>query len=131
MDPLSVLSAAFGAIRIVEAAVLLSNPARKAYYDKLRATKRGESSLLGQNYGSQVATFVTLLLPKTATQYEQIDAEVLHGGDEETLAFRQAITDESNMTAIAVRPQPIFIYPTFLLIADGRALSLRRWQSQH
>lgn len=113
------------------AAVLLSNSTRKAYYAKRRATKRVESSLLDQNYGSLVATFVTVGLPETATRYEQIDAKVLHGGDKETLAFRQAITDESNMTAIAVWPQPIFIYSTFLLIADGRALSLRRWQSQH
>lgn len=128
MDPLSV---AAHAVSIVQAAALLSNSTRKAYYNKRRATKRVESSLLGQNYKPLVATFVTVVWPETATQYEQIDAKVLHGGDEETLAFRQAITDESNMTAIAVRPHPIFIYPTFLLIADGRALSLRRWQSQH
>lgn len=100
MNPLSIAASAVTFLSV-------SNSTRKIYYDLWRETKEAESSLLGKNYGWQVATLITTCFPETATQYEQIDAKVLHGGDEETLAFRQAITDESNMTAVAVRPRPI------------------------
>ncbi|KAI9705105.1 MAG: hypothetical protein M1836_006888 [Candelina mexicana] len=98
MEALSLVS---NAITFVGFAVSVSKLTRKAYYDRVQATKRVESSLLGRNYGSLVAFIVTVCWPETATQYEQIDAKVLHGGEEETLAFRQAIINESNMTAIA------------------------------
>ena len=130
MDPVSAVNVVAVIFNYLQAALLLSKPRRKYYYDIL-AKERAERSLLDQNYGSVVATVVSVSSPEIATQYKQVDTKVLHGGEEETLAFRQAITDESNMTAIAVSPQPTLIYPTSLLIADGRALSLRRWQSQH
>ena len=124
-------SAASAGVTLVLAVGKLSSANYKAFFDTLQATKKAERSLLARNYGSLVATLVTVIAPEIATQYRQIDAEVLHGGEQETVAFRQAITDESNMTAVAVSPQPIFVYPNLLLIADGRAPSLRKWQSQH
>ena len=127
MDSLSRVAGFIGLVQLVA----LLNANRKAYYSIRQATKEVERSLLVRNYGSLVAAFFIVVSPETATQYEQIDAKILHGEEQETLAFRQAITDESNMTAIAVSPPLAFIYPTSLLIADGRALSLRRWQSQH
>ena len=128
MDPLSAVS---GVFTILQATILLSNPTFKAYYDIRQARKGVERSLLGQNYGWLVATFVTVLSPETATQYEEIDANVLQGGDEETLAFRQAITDESNMTAIAVsRSPPLLITTAALLIAKDRVPLLPKSESQ-
>lgn len=63
---------------------------------------RYQQRLLIRNYGLPVGLPVSLLLRDTATQYERIEKDILHGRDADALAFKQAITDECNMTAVAV-----------------------------
>lgn len=59
-------------------------------------------ALLQRSYGYFVALLISTLSPSTATQYERIENLILGGEDENALAFRQAVTDECNMTAVAV-----------------------------
>ena len=65
---------------------------------------RRQKSRIANNYGPFIGTVVTVILRGTATQYERIEKAILYGGDEEALAFRQAVTNECNMTAVAVIP---------------------------
>ena len=60
-------------------------------------------SPLIDKYGLPIGLPVSILLRDTATQYERVERDILHGSNEEALSFRQSITDECNMTAIAVR----------------------------
>lgn len=60
-------------------------------------------SSLKRSYGRTTALLVTALLRDTATQYERVESVILPGEDDDVLAFRQAVTDECNMTAVAVR----------------------------
>lgn len=82
----------------------------------LRAWKRAQEAMIGddgfaslrQSYGwfyvLSYGWFYMLLyaFPDGTAQYEWIKKVILKGKDEHALAFRQAITDECNMTAIAV-----------------------------
>ena len=71
---------------------------------KLARTQRSaEKEALVSNYGHAVGVPVSLLLGNTATQYLRIQRGVLNGDDENAVDFRQAVTNECNMTAIAVR----------------------------
>ena len=63
--------------------------------------------LLGKNYGFVIAFFVSACLPDTASQYERIQNEILRGPKENAMTFRQTVTDECNMTAVAVRLHPL------------------------
>lgn len=63
------------------------------------AVKYGSLSL---NYGPTVALFISTVFPNTATYHERVQRTILDGNDENALAFRQAVTDECNMTAVAV-----------------------------
>ena len=61
--------------------------------------------LLEENHGTWVALLVIYVLPDTATQYERLGKFILepgHEGDHSAIVLRQAVTDECNMTAIAV-----------------------------
>ena len=92
MDPLSIVASTWQAQDI---------------YLRARAERtRRETSLLTKNYGRKTAFVISLLSPQTIRQYEIIDTMVLNGGDEGIRVFRQTITDESNMTAVAVRWNP-------------------------
>ena len=57
---------------------------------------------LQRSYGHSIAVLVIVLLRDTATQYERVESVVLPGQNEDVLAFRQAVTDECSMTAVAV-----------------------------
>ena len=59
--------------------------------------------LIRQNYGFSIATVVVFGLGDTASSYERIGTEILHGPAKNAISFRQAVTDECNMTAIGVR----------------------------
>ena len=61
---------------------------------------------LSRCYGPFVALLVSTFLPDTAKQYERVERVVLQGKPEDALAFRQAVTDECNMTAVAVGRSP-------------------------
>lgn len=75
-----------------------------------RTQRSAEKEALVSNYGHAVGVPVSLLLGNTATQYLRIQRSVLNGEDENAVDFRQAVTNECNMTAIAVRvPLPILI----------------------
>ena len=99
MDPLSITANVIG---IIQAPVSLSRTLQRSYYEAIAERTEREASLLARNYGGKMASVITLLSPQTARQYEILDTNVLNGGDEEIRVFRQTITDESNMTAIAV-----------------------------
>ncbi|KAG8533560.1 uncharacterized protein KY384_001300 [Bacidia gigantensis] len=86
-DPLSVVAALFATISVAQQAF------------QLVASQRFSS--LERSYGSFVALFVSTFLRNTAGQYERIERIVIRGRDEDALAFRQAVTDECNMTAVA------------------------------
>ena len=99
MDPLSITANVIG---IIQAPVSLSRALQTRYHEAIAERTEREVSLLARNYGEKMASVITLLSPQTARQYEILDTNVLNGGDEEIRVFRQTITDESNMTAIAV-----------------------------
>ena len=63
--------------------------------------------LLSKNYGFVIAFFVSACLPDIASQYERIQNEILRGPKENAMTFRQTVTDECNMTAVAVRQHPL------------------------
>ena len=88
MDPVSVVVATSAFIGLL--VVVLGS-----YYNSLR-----------RYYGPFVASLVAIFLPDTAKQYERVERVVLHGKPEDALAFRQAVTDECNMTAVAVGRSP-------------------------
>lgn len=92
MDPLSVTSATLALI-----SVLIST---------LQYVLDLQYASLKRYYGPIVASLVSTFLPDTAKQYERIERVVLQGKAEDALAFRQAVTDECNMTAVAVGRSP-------------------------
>lgn len=58
--------------------------------------------LLSRDYGTLVASFVSAFFPDTAEYHDRVQRLILNGNEEDTVAFRQAVTDECNMTAVAV-----------------------------
>ena len=64
----------------------------------------GQYESLKRDYGHIIAfLLVHISTGDTADQHRRLEKVILVGGDEEALAFRQAMTDECNMTAVAVR----------------------------
>ena len=61
---------------------------------------------LRRYYGPFVASLVSTFLPDTAKRYERVERVLLQGKDGDALAFRQAVTDECNMTTVAVGRSP-------------------------
>ena len=57
---------------------------------------------LVSNYGPIIGLAVSFFLGNTASQYFRIQRSVLKGKDEDAVQFREAVTNECNMTAIAV-----------------------------
>ena len=92
MDPLSITASAIAAVQI-------SLEVSKYFID---VSLPNQFSSLKRSYGPTIAVLVTLLLRDTATQYERVESVVLPGENDDVLAFRQAVTDECNMTAVAV-----------------------------
>lgn len=90
-EPLGILA---GVITLLEA----SREASRILIDIIP----NQYSSLKRSYGRTTAFFVTAFLRDTATQYERVESVILPGEHDDVLAFRQAVTDECNMTAVAV-----------------------------
>lgn len=72
------------------------------YSEILQLASRQQYKLIARNYGPFLAFVVARYLPETARQYESIHYDILRGSKEEAMSFRQAVTDECSMTAVAV-----------------------------
>ena len=97
MDPLSISAGAISILATV-ANVKQYLDAR----DAARTQREAQRTALVGNYGPTVGVAVSLLFGNTASQYLRIQRSVLKGQDEDAVQFRQAVTNECNMTAIAV-----------------------------
>ena len=75
----------------------------KPYIKAMRSSKRSQTLLLRRTQSRSVAFLITLIAPGVSAQYERVHALLLRDSDDEVLAFRQAISDECNMSAISVR----------------------------
>lgn len=64
---------------------------------------------IARTYGWRIAIFVAILSPGSLSESKRIRG-LLSQDDEALLAFRQSVTDECNMTAVAVRVQPHRIF---------------------
>ena len=80
---------------------------------------------LTRSYGRAVAFFLLFFLRDTATRYEGVESLVLQGENDNVLAFKQAVTDECNMTAVAVC-QCLFNWSSISKVIH-RLLSLPKW----
>ena len=96
MEPLSVAAASIAFISLISAAA--------------RTQRDAQRKALVDNYGFAVGLSVHFFLRNTAMQYLRIQRSVLNGEDQDAVDFRQAVTYECNMTAIAVRISPNFRY---------------------
>ena len=67
---------------------------------RVQAYNRNEIS---HSYGVIAGVLISICFPKTASEYERLQRVVLRGSDEDTLRFRDAVTNECSMTAVAVR----------------------------
>lgn len=100
MDPLSISASVIAFVQLSKSIATLTAVA-------LGVNLPRQYLLLSKNYGFVIAFFVSTYLPDTAGQYERIQNEILHGPAENTMIFRQTVTDECNMTAVAVRLHPL------------------------
>ena len=109
-------------------------------FNVYRATRQLAShqqhELLARNYGAFYASVVAWLSPETARQYELVHYYILRGSKEEAMSFRQAITNECNMTAVAVSLAPQAAIYRLMYVKHGsdkgpRELSLLKSQSRH
>lgn len=91
-EPLGILAGVITLVQVsIEASRILTDIIPNQY------------SSLKRSYGRTTALLVTAFLLDTATQYERVESVILPGEHDDVLAFRQAVTDECNMTAVAVR----------------------------
>ena len=67
-----------------------------------RIQREAQRVALVGNYGPIIGWAVSFFLGNTASQYFRIQTSVLKGKDEDAVQFREAVTNECNMTAIAV-----------------------------
>lgn len=95
MDPISTVS-------IVANIIAIFDKSSNLYRGTRQLASRQQLQLLARNHGPLVAYIVAWLSPRTAQQYESIHLHILRGSNQEAMNFRQAITNECNMTAIAV-----------------------------
>ena len=79
---------------------------RSETFDAARTQRSAQKKALVDNYGLAVGLPVYFFLGNTATQYLRVQRTVLNGEDQDAVEFRQAVTYECNMTAIAVRTPP-------------------------
>ena len=84
MDPVSVVATALSIID---------------YIFQIQAYNR---NTLSQSYGPTAGFLISICFRSAASEYERLQRVVLRGSDEETLRFRAAVTNECNMTAVAV-----------------------------
>ena len=77
--------------------------------------------VLQDNYGPRAGVALYFLFRSTATQYLRVQRSVLNGKDEDAVQFRQAVTNECNMTAIAVSVFSLLLI--FLAQCPPRVLS--------
>ncbi|KAL2042320.1 hypothetical protein N7G274_004809 [Stereocaulon virgatum] len=84
---------------------MMSGVKRRSRFTLLRllilSLLRRQKSRIAQNYGPLIGTVFAVIARGTATQYERIEKAILYGGDDEAVAFRDAVTNECNMTAVA------------------------------
>ena len=74
-----------------------------------------EKTVLFESYGVIAGSIIGELFPRTAVEYERIQRVLLRGSDEEVLRFRDSVTNECNMTAIAVREKRARVHRNYLL----------------
>ena len=109
MDPvsvISVLSSVLAAVIDITRVFNVSDASRiptRETFDAARTQRSAQRRALVDNYGPAVGLPVYFFLGNTATQYLRIQRSVLNGKDQDAVEFRQAVTYECNMTAIAVR----------------------------
>lgn len=69
-----------------------------------------ERATISQSYGGTAGFFISTFFGSTASEFERLQRVILRGNDDEALRFRDSVTNECNMTAIAVsaprRPGP-------------------------
>lgn len=107
MEPLVALSLAGTVVRVLK---------RRAY----------ERATISESYGRATWLVVTAVFGNTASEYERLQRVILQGSDDEALRFRQSVTNECNMTAVAgaIIAQ---VALTALSLAD---LSLAHWTAR-
>ena len=66
------------------------------------SVKQSQRKRLVKNYGPFIGLPVSTILRDTTTQYERIECDILNGSDQVALSIRQTVTDECNVTAVAV-----------------------------
>ena len=93
----------------------------------IQLTERRNSGL-SRAYGWPTALFLFIAFGRSSNEYERIQISILGGGDREALLFRQSITDECNMTAIAVRLKTLTLEKAWLMMCLDRVPSYHRWQ---
>ena len=101
MDSLSVVSWSIYVISVVVKAKQYLEARNAA-----RTQREAQRAALVGNYGSIIGVAVSSVFGNTASQYFRIQRSVLKGKDDDAVQFRQAVTDECNMTAIAVSNFP-------------------------
>ena len=129
MDPLTSLSLASSALAIFQTSY-------KIYRTSLQLASLQQHQLLARNYGAFIASVVAWLSPETPRQYERIHNSILRGSKEEAMSFRQAITDECNMTAVAVSLAHIVSFHPLKCMEYAFDKGIRvqlspKWQSRH
>ena len=90
-DPLSTVN---GITSLVQTTLLATK-----FYFSLRSYSR---AIISQTYGGTAGFFISTFFGNTASEYERLQRVVIRGNDEEALRFRDSVTNECNMTAIAV-----------------------------
>ena len=88
MDPIHAMGLASSVIRLVDLG--------------LRIQARNINTI-SHSYGLIAGILISTCFPKTASDYERLQRTVLRGSDQDTLRFRDAVNNECNMTAVAVR----------------------------
>lgn len=61
-----------------------------------------ERATLSQSYGGTAGFFISTFFGNTASEFQRLQRVVLRGSDAEALRFRDSVTNECNMTAVAV-----------------------------
>ena len=101
-DPIGTISALAGIVTLATQVSL-----------RLRSYER---ATLSQSYGGTASFFISTFFRSTASEYERLQRVIIRGSDDEALRFRDSVTNECNMTAVAVgvppatRPDPLEVF---------------------
>lgn len=71
-----------------------------------RQIRVNQQDILSQTYGEAVGFIVSTFFRSTTFEYERLQRVILRGSDDEALRFRDSVTNECNMTAVAVSVPP-------------------------